>query len=193
MKSQSRVLITSEIRDSSFLGKVMSMRGAENVLDCIQCGVCAGSCPAAWAMDFFPMHINKMIHLGMKETVLSSSTIWICASCYTCATRCPRSIDIPLLMSGLKNMAMREKIPAKIEIKPRFHKSFAAVIEKYGRMYEPELYLKVADKTNVGALMHSAVLGFRLLKKGKIKLRPEQMKHKEQLLTIFERGSKEEH
>lgn len=192
MKSDARLLITSEIRDPSFLAKVMSMRGGENILDCIQCGVCAGSCPAAWAMDFFPMHINKLIHLGMKETVFSSSTIWICASCYTCATRCPRSIDIPLLMSGLKNIAMTEKIPSKVEIKPKFHRSFAEVIKKHGRMYEPELYLKVANKTDVRGLMHSASLGFRLLRKGKIKLRPEKTKDQKHLSMIFERGSKKE-
>ncbi|MFQ6081377.1 MAG: 4Fe-4S dicluster domain-containing protein [Candidatus Bathyarchaeia archaeon] len=189
---KSRLLITPEIRTPSFLEEVMKMRGGENILDCIQCGVCAGSCPAAWAMDFFPIQINKLIHLGMKETVLSSSTIWVCASCYTCATRCPRGIDIPLLMSSLKNMAIKEGIPAKIEIKPRFHKSFAEVIKVRGRMHELDLFMRMTKKTDIKRLVDDALLGLRLLRKGKLKLVASEINQKDQLLSIYENATEEE-
>jgi heterodisulfide reductase subunit C len=192
MKAKTTFLITPKIRDPSFLSEVKMMPGGENILDCIQCGVCAGSCPAAFAMDFFPVQINKMIHLGMKQTVLSSSTIWICALCYTCATRCPRGIDIPMLMSGLKNMAMKEGIPGKLEIKPKFHKSFAEIIKIRGRMHEPDLFMKITNKTDIRALFRNAMLGWRLLRKGKLKLAASEVKQKDQLLAIFNEALKEE-
>jgi len=184
--------ITSEMMDKSFLADVIKMRGGQNVLDCIQCGVCAGSCHASWAMDFTPMQIVRMLHLGMKEKVLSSSTIWICASCYTCATRCPRGIDIPLLMSALKNMAIKEKFPAKIPVKPRFHKTFADIVQKYGRIHEPELFLKITNKTDFKGMMQNAKLGWTLLRKGKLKMKAPKVNKKDQWSTLFKNIAKEE-
>jgi CO dehydrogenase/acetyl-CoA synthase alpha subunit len=56
-----------------------------------------GWCPVAFAMDYKPNQICRW-SLGMKERVLSSKTIWVCASCYTCSTRCPNDIDIAKVM-----------------------------------------------------------------------------------------------
>lgn len=191
MRPNHRHAITSQMMDKTFLANVMKMKGGQNILDCIQCGICAGSCHAAWAMDFTPMQIIRMLHLGMKEMALSSSTIWICASCYTCATRCPRGIDIPLLMSGLKNIAIREKIPAKIKMKPKFHKSFAEIVQKYGRIHEPELFLKISNKTDIPALIKNAALGWMLLRKGKLKLKAPKVNQKVQWSSLFENVAKE--
>lgn len=193
MRSRSVHQITSQMIDSSFLEEVMRVRGGEKILDCMQCGVCGGSCPARFAMDFTPMQIIKMVQLGLKDIVLSSSTIWICASCYACTTRCPREIDIPLLMSGLKNIAMKEKIPSKIEIKPRFHRSFTELVKKYGRMHEPELFMKLTKKSDIRKLLHNAIFGFKLFRKGKLKLRAPEINEKIQLLKIFEIISEEKH
>lgn len=192
MKTRMRPLITSEIRDASFLEETLKTRAGENVLDCIQCGVCTGSCPAAWAMDYTPMQIIKLIHLGVKDMVFSSSTIWICAMCHTCATRCPRGIDIPHLMSTLKNIAIRENIQAKIEVKPKFHKSFAQIIKLRGRMHEPDLFMQIIKKTDLKAMFNNALLGLMLFRKGKLKLRASEVKRKDQLLAIFNSALVEE-
>lgn len=192
MESKSAVKISPVILDSSFTKEVMKMRGGENVLDCFQCGVCNGDCPTRFAMDFTPMQIVRMVHLGMKEKVFSSSTIWICASCYTCTTRCPRGIDIPVLMSALKNVALREKIPSKIEAKPKFYRLFADNVKKYGRVREAELFMKLMKKSDIRGLMHSAILAFRLWRKGKLSLRAPKIGQTAQLSTIFENALKEE-
>jgi len=190
---KTRLQITPEIRDPSFLEELMRTRGGENVLDCIQCGVCAGSCPVAWAMDYTPMQIVRMIHLGMKDLIFSSSTIWICAMCHTCVTRCPRGIDIPQLMSTLKNIAIREKIQAKVENKPKFHKSFTEIIKLRGRMHEPDLFMQITKKTDIKSMVHNALLGLTLFRKGKLKLTASEVKRKDQLLAIFsEKPHKEE-
>jgi heterodisulfide reductase subunit C len=153
-----------------FIKEVMKMPGGDKILECIQCGSCAGGCPAMFAMDYSPMQIIKMINLGMKEKVLSSSTIWVCSLCYTCATRCPRNVDFPTLMMSLRNKAIREKL-VKDSTKSNFHKYFFEIVNKYGRMHNPELIVKLLDITDLHSLLHNARLGLRLFKRGKLHLK----------------------
>jgi heterodisulfide reductase subunit C len=153
-----------------FIKEVMKMPGGEKILDCIQCGSCAGGCPAMFAMDYSPMQIIKMINLGMKEKVLSSSTIWVCSLCYTCATRCPRNVNFPTLMMSLKNKAIRENL-VKNRAKSDFHKYFFEIVNKYGRMHNPELIVKLLDITDFDSLLQSVRLALRLFKRRKVRLR----------------------
>ncbi len=192
MKHNSFHVITDQMTDPSFLEAVKKMPGGTNILDCIQCGVCAGSCHARFAMDYSPMQIIKMAHLGLKHEVLSSSTIWICASCYTCASRCPRGLNIPAIMSGFKNMAMKEDVPAPIALKPKFHKTFSEIVGKYGRMHEPELQMKLLKKTSPSALLKNASLGIRMLRKGKLKLQPSKLDPKTHFTQIVKKAMNEE-
>lgn len=178
-------VIENSVPDPSFLETVQKFPGGEKITDCIQCGVCGGSCPARAWMDYSPMQVIHMIRHGLKDKVLSTSTIWICASCYACTTRCPRGIDIPILMSNLKRLAMEEKVPAKIRTKPVFHRAFMEVIQKYGRMYEPELFLKVADKRDLLGLFHNASLGFRLMRKGKVGFKPPRVSESSEFLAVL--------
>jgi len=154
----------------AFIKEVMKMPGGEKILECIQCGSCAGGCPTRFAMDYSPMQIIKMINLGMREEVLLSSTIWVCSTCYTCTTRCPREVNFTMLMMSLKNEAIRKNL-VKDGVNAKFHKYFFEVINKYGRMYEPELFFKLLDKTDVYSLRHSASLGLRMLRKGKMPIK----------------------
>ena len=123
-----------------------------------------------FAMDFSPMQIIKMINLGMKEEVLSSSTIWVCSGCYTCATRCPRNVDFPMLAMSLRNMTIGEDL-VKDHKKSNFHIYFFEIVNKYGRMHDSRFMVKLLDKTNFGSLLHNARLGLRFLKRGKLHLR----------------------
>lgn len=175
-----------------FVKEVMKMPSGENVLDCIQCGLCAGTCPTRFAMDYSPMQLMKMIHLGMREEVLSSSTIWICSSCYSCYSRCPRNINITSLMTSLKNLAMREKKVGKSKIKPKFHKSFFEVVNKYGRLHEPALLTKILKKSDIKNLYRNATLGLRLFRKGKLRIRPAKIEKIDDLARLLEETSEEE-
>lgn len=183
--------ITSEMADPQFIEEIRKMPGGERILDCIQCGVCAGSCHARFAMDHSPMQVLKMAHLGLKQDVLSSSTIWICASCYTCASRCPRGLNIPAIMSGFKNMAIENNVPAPIKLKPKFHKTFTEIVGKYGRMHEPELQMKLLDKTKPRALLRNASLGIRMFRKGKLKLQPSKLDRSTRFSEVFKKASSE--
>ena len=177
-----------------FIHEIEKLPGGEKILDCIQCGVCAGGCPTRFSMDYSPMQIMKMINLGMRDEVLSSYTIWKCSSCYTCASRCPRGIEITTLMMSLKNLSLKENL-AKSKTKPKFHKGFSDIVSKYGRLNEAILLSKTINKSDPKGLMHNASLGIRLAKKGKISLRPKRIEHSADLETmrrkIVEGGKKQ--
>ena len=171
-----------------FIKEVMKMLGGERILECIQCGSCAGGCPAMFAMDYSPMQIIKMINLGMKEKVLSSSTIWVCSACYTCTVRCPRNVDFTSLMMSLKYMAIRENM-VKDDVKSDFHKYFFGVINKYGRNHELEFLIKLLDTSNLGSF---ARLGLRLLKKGKMHMSAPRTEQASYIQSMLEKTDQEE-
>jgi heterodisulfide reductase subunit C len=78
----------------------------ESTLQCSQCGICSGSCPLRSAMDSSPMQIIRMVN-RLKEEVLSTNTIWICNTCYSCQSRCPQGIKIPKIIEALRQMNLR--------------------------------------------------------------------------------------
>ena len=49
-----------------------------------------------------------MILLGMREEVLKSKTIWLCAQCYVCSANCPQDVDFSNIMISLRDMAVKE-------------------------------------------------------------------------------------
>ena len=188
--SETKTIQLSENIESrkGFIKEVMKMLGGERILECIQCGSCAGGCPAMFAMDYSPMQIIKMINLGMKEKVLSSSTIWVCSACYTCTVRCPRNVDFTSLMMSLKFIAIRENM-VKDSAKSDFHKYFFEVINKYGRNHEPEFLIKLLDSSNLAS---SVRLGLRLLKKGKMPMRAPRTEHASYIKSMLEKTDQEE-
>jgi heterodisulfide reductase subunit D len=85
---------------------VTGLRGGERIVACYQCGTCSGSCPTASAMDYNPRRILHMLRLGLGDRVLKSQAIWLCTSCYSCTTRCPREIKISDTMLNLRSLAV---------------------------------------------------------------------------------------
>jgi heterodisulfide reductase subunit C len=183
-------IVCKEFR-REFIKEVMKMPGGEKILDCIQCGSCSGGCPSMFAMDYSPMQIIKMINLGMKEEVLSSSTIWVCSLCYTCATRCPRNIDFPTLMMSLRNKTIQENL-VKDSVKSDFHKYFFETVNKYGRLNETELMVKLLDMTNFSDLFHKVRLALRLIKKGKVHLRASKIEQTSAISNILQKTDQKE-
>jgi len=172
------------MRDPEFeptLKKRLKEKGEKLPL-CFQCGVCSGSCPVIFAMDYTPRQLMELIKLGVKDEVLNSSTIWMCAACYSCAVRCPQGVDVKQIMETLKEMAMGDPKYAKAE--KNFYETFINVVRKNGRMNEIGLYVKLMPKS---AVVRNLGFGLRLLGKGKIKMKPEKAKGVEQVAKIFEK------
>jgi len=115
-----RTTVSADKVRSEFVGRIEEISG-QNVLACNQCGRCSAGCPVAAAMDILPSQAVRMVQLGMEE-VLDAETIWICASCLTCVTRCPKGVELPRLMEALREMSLRSgvseidlaKLPAEL-------------------------------------------------------------------------------
>ena len=67
--------LTREMLDITFADLVAPDR--EKLLTCIQCGTCTASCPTAYAMDYTPRQLWRLVQLGLKEEVLSSNSFWL--------------------------------------------------------------------------------------------------------------------
>lgn len=90
-----------------FVEQVEAVSG-ENLLVCNQCGKCSAGCPLAYAMDLLPSQVLRLAQLG-DETVLEADTIWTCAACQTCASRCPQGIELPRVMEALRRIQMERQ------------------------------------------------------------------------------------
>ena len=101
-----RVTLSIDKVRGPFVRQVEEISG-QDLLSCNQCGKCSAGCPVVAAMDLLPSQVIRMAQLGMED-VLESNTIWICASCLTCATRCPKGVDLPRLMEALRQIALRQ-------------------------------------------------------------------------------------
>jgi hypothetical protein len=95
-------------------------------------------------------------------------------------------------MSGLKHMAMKTNVKAPIELKPRFHKAFTEIVGKYGRMHEPALQMRLTKKTSPRQLLRNASLGARMLRKGKLNLKPSKLAATTRFSNVVEKALKEE-
>ena len=103
-----RVTISIDKVRGPFVRQVEEISG-QDLLSCNQCGKCSAGCPVVAAMDLLPSQVIRMAQLGMED-VLESNTIWICASCLTCGTRCPKGVDLPRLMEALRQVALRQGV-----------------------------------------------------------------------------------
>ena len=78
----------------------------ENVFACYQCGRCSGGCPMVESMDLMPSEAIRRIQMD-DQRVLDANTPWVCATCFVCTARCPRSVDIARIMEGLREIRRR--------------------------------------------------------------------------------------
>ena len=91
-----------------FVAKVQELSG-QNLLVCYQCGKCSAGCPAVHEMDILPNQIIRFAQLGLKDELLASKAIWVCASCMTCNVRCPKGINIAEIIEALRQILLRQR------------------------------------------------------------------------------------
>lgn len=102
-----RTRISAASVRGEFVAQVESISG-ESLLACNQCGKCSAGCPVAFSMDLLPNQVIRLAQLGIEE-VLASQTIWTCAACLTCVSRCPKGIDLPRVMEAMRLIQMERK------------------------------------------------------------------------------------
>lgn len=93
---------------NAFVAKVQEISG-QNLLACYQCGKCSAGCPAVSQMDILPNQIIRYAQLGFRDELLRTKSIWICASCLTCNTRCPKGINIAEIIEAIRQILLRKR------------------------------------------------------------------------------------
>ena len=175
--SQSQTIEKIPLSNNTFTRKITEE--VKHLNRCYQCSMCSDGCPVAYAMDYYPNQIIHLVRLGLQEKALQSTTIWLCASCETCATRCPNEIEIVRLMDILRSESLIEGIKSPVSKIADFHKAFVEQIRKRGRVDEASLMISYEFKTkeflSTDKLRELAGLAMQMLRKGKIKI-PAMMK-----------------
>jgi heterodisulfide reductase subunit C len=103
----SRETIYDEAIDPDFIDAIVDA-GADRIRTCIQCGTCSSVCPSGRRTAFRTRELMRKALLGLREEVLSSPDLWLCATCFTCLERCPRQIKVTDAIIIMRNMAVAE-------------------------------------------------------------------------------------
>jgi heterodisulfide reductase subunit C len=171
-----------------FLRQVEVIPGGERIKRCIQCGTCTGSCPVSYAMDISPRHIIALFRAGEMETIMKSHSIWICASCYACTTRCPAGIKITDIIYALKRTAMEKNYKSKAHQVQVLANLFVNNILSYGRLHEGTLIRKYYTATNVLKLFRSIPLARKMYSTKRLALFPMKIKACDSLRRIIRKA-----
>ncbi len=158
---QPRVKYQKELK-RDLAAEVLATPGGEKILSCLQCGTCGGACPLSPYMDHTPRQLIGMVREGLKQEVIESFSIWLCASCYECTVRCPAGIKVTDVMYALKRVAIREGIyPRRLPV-PVLAKEFMAMVKGSGKTNEFWLALRMLAKSTPLKMLTSWPLGLRL-------------------------------
>ena len=180
-----RIKFESEL-DLAFGEHVAARAYGQNLLSCIQCGTCSATCPLSHYMDYTPRRVIAMTREGFKEEVLNSLTIWLCASCYSCQVQCPRQIHITDVMYTLKREAMaRGYYPRRLPI-PVLANAFFRRVRKDGRNSEFRVLVSLYLHTNPLAMLKEAVLGIKLILRGRMLFGRDRIRGRKQLRAILD-------
>ncbi len=88
--------------------QVLRMSGV-NVLKCMRCGKCSGTCPSYEEMEYHPHQFVYMVETGDIETLMKSPSVYQCLSCFACVDRCPRGVEPAKLIEAIRLLAIRKK------------------------------------------------------------------------------------
>ena len=174
-------------QSSTDLLEELAWAGLE-VSACYQCGRCSSGCPLSAFFDLLPMEVVRLGAYGQEEPLLKCSTIWLCASCETCTTRCPNDIDIAGVMDLLRERTLARGLEPSEKRVALFHHSFLRSVRRWGRTYE--LGLLGSYKMRSGDLFGDMKLGMAMFKRGKIKLLPKKIRHQDKVRALFDREGK---
>jgi heterodisulfide reductase subunit C2 len=155
---------------------------------CYQCGKCSAGCPIREFMEISPNKVIRYVQLGLYKKALQSATMWLCAGCLTCSTRCPKSFDLAKFMDALREISTREGMTPSDSDVFKFHKAFLKQVRNHGRLYEMGL---IRDyKLGTFHFMQDVDVAPTALLKGKIGLFPHNIKNVDAIRKIFENVEK---
>jgi len=109
---------------ADFLQRMGKLPSGEKILSCIQCGMCSGSCPLGYAMDYTPRRMISALRAGRIEDLYRSDAIWLCVSCFNCTFRCPVGVQITdRLIAGLRVDLLSRGVGVPSELATAFERT----------------------------------------------------------------------
>lgn len=172
---------SEEGRDAAFAEWIEKEIGGERLHECMQCGLCSGTCPLGSRMDHTPRQLVALAAQGFKEQVLTSKSIWLCTSCYGCVAKCPRQINLTEVMYALKRRAIADGYAPKHMPMPILADEFTSMVKRNGRVSEPWLMAHVFFRNPSLAYVGMTGTAARLLRHGRLPLGSHAIEHREEL------------
>ncbi len=164
--------------------------------DCYQCGKCTAGCPMADEMDMMPNQLVRLAQLDKIEKAARSESVWLCVSCQTCSTRCPKSVNCAGVMDALRQIAFENDwIAPKMRRTAIFQKAFLDNVRKFGRLNEVALIQQFKMKAffndfSVPMALKDVTLAPKLLQRGKLHVFGESVRDRGVVGRIFDRCMK---
>lgn len=157
------------------------------VAECYQCGNCSAGCPTAYEMEIKPNRVMRYLQLGLGERLLKVNTPWICASCETCYTRCPKGVSVAAVMDALRQIARMRGIKPPNRDLLTFERRFLGTVRMHSRLFEAQL--AAMYNLTSGHFFNNMTKLPGLLFKGKLRLFPQRgtKKGRQAIKDIYER------
>ena len=165
----------------------INRRIAGQVEKCYQCGKCSAGCPIANEMDLMPNQVIRLVQLGLKDKATHCRSIWLCAGCVTCTTRCPQEVEIAAVMEALRHVAIEEgvKLPPEVRHTATFTEVFLRSVRRHGRIFEPGMVMGFNLRSRQP--MKDSDKGPKMFFKGKLNLLPNRVRDVSKVRRIFQR------
>jgi heterodisulfide reductase subunit C len=161
--------------------------------DCYQCGKCTAGCPVAGFMDVAPNQLLRLVQAGETGRAMRAASIWVCVSCLTCSTRCPKSCDCAGVMDALRQAAYELGLASPEQARTlAFQKAFLRNIRRHGRLNELELIgifktTAFLNDLSIPFLFKDVMLGPRTMARGKLHLAGKSVRDRGVVERIFDR------
>lgn len=88
--------------------QILRMSGV-NVLKCMRCGKCSGTCPSYEEMEYHPHQFVYMVEKGEIGKLMSSPSVYKCLTCFACVERCPRGVEPAKIIEAVRLEAIRKQ------------------------------------------------------------------------------------
>lgn len=152
-----------------------------SIRKCIECGMCTGICVV---QDIYPdYNIRRILTkaaLGLKDELLNSEEIWLCAHCYSCVAKCPKGVKPAERIAELQGMALRRNINNQ---GAKHARAYIDSVLENGKINEAKVTLNSMGFTG---LMSQGLFPLKLILKGKApKYRKKPIKDMDKLRPII--------
>jgi heterodisulfide reductase subunit C len=170
-----------------FYKEISALPSGKDILKCIQCGTCSATCPVfRYNPRGNPRKIIAKALLGLKEEVIHSDMIWLCAKCQSCIVKCHKDVSPGEIISAIRTIAIREGARGA---GVRHAKAFAFDIYRFGKLNEATLPLVTLRHRIVKMIP----LALKMLIRGKLPSPlPKRAKNMQQVRSLFDRFDKEQ-